>query len=133
MINFIRMHLQAFAFLMVAVAAAIAIDLSANHTAHTAASAAAAVLHKSQVAACHRGNDLRRKINQRTAQSETSRGVLLSFLKSARKARLDSFALNKAQSDLSAANQYAAEIKREQRVHFVPVQLVNCQQAFPAP
>lgn len=131
--RFVRSHLQAIAFLMVAIAATVAIDLSANHTAHVAAKTAAIVLHDSQIAACHRGNDLRRQINARTADSETSRQVLLSFLRSARTARLDSFAVNKAQSDLQAANQYASQIKREQRVHFVPVEIVNCKQAFPSP
>lgn len=133
MMDFVRTHAQAIAYLLIAVVAALAIDLSANHTAHTAATTAARVLYRSQLQACQRGNKLRRQINDRTHESATSRGVLISFLRSARRARLDSYRLGHQAADLRAANAYGSQIKREQRVHFTPVLIIDCHEAFPAP
>lgn len=133
MMQFVREHVQAIAYLMVAIAAGVAIDLSANHTAHVSAHEAASVLYHSQIQACHRGNSLRRQINARTHESATSRSVLISFLKSAQRARLDSYKLAHEPADLHAAQSYGAQIAREEQVHFNPVALTNCKQAFPKP
>lgn len=86
------------AFLVLAVGGILALNAENRSQATT--------LYHSQLAACSRGNDLRRLLNFQFSSNQVQIKVLKNFLQAAREARLSSFKETGSRSDQIAAKQY---------------------------
>lgn len=126
----INHYWKATAYVILALAAGVAIDRSAKTTAHESAR----ILYNSQIAACERGNLLRAEINRRVRSNLVERDALIDFLDTAEVARRASYAKTHQVSDLKAAEGYARLIREvRQKVHFNKVTIVRCNHAIARP
>lgn len=142
--SFIKRRASLLAFIALAVVVAIAINASASRTGREAAQSAARVvsqaatrasglLYRSQLEGCVRGNVLRREINRRVNQTDITRGVVVSFLRSAESARYSNYAQSHQTSDLKAARSYGRLAEREGKLRYSTVPIVNCSVAIAKP
>ena len=90
-------------------------------------------LYESQIAACERGNLLRKETNDRVHDQLESTQVLQSFLDSAATAREAAFQANGQPEDKKAAEAYLRLSGRLESVQFDTVPIINCKEAIKKP
>lgn len=95
---------------------------------------AAKTVYHSQVATCQRDDRLRQELNARVPGTNALKAAVISFAKSARKARLAEWRGSHRHSDLRAAQSYAGVAQRVQaHVHYNRVTIVNCKKVIKKP
>lgn len=121
---------RAAAYLLLTVVLLLAVSLAQQHAVDTAASA----LVKSQRAGCVRGNAFRKAVNSPIENAVIQQRVLYDFLSNAAVARRANFDSTHLETDRIASQQYRrlADRVREQ-VRFIPIQLTDCDAAYPNP
>lgn len=114
------------AFFVVALAGGWAIHASSEQSSDT--------LYRNSLASCERGNSLREESNLRVPAHRTEATVVLQFLRSARTARLASYAETHSTNDKIAAREYGRLANRlVASVHFDPLPLIHCKDVIEAP
>lgn len=117
------------AFVLVAAAAAVGINASAQETAQNSA----AQIRVAAVNECKRADMLRKQLAERQSSNNTMRAVLIQFLDAASKARQANYAASHLRADLKAAEQYAydAHVLQTSTSPFT-WKRINCKKEFGA-
>lgn len=128
-INWLHGHRTSVAWVILGIAVAAAISLSANHIAKQAAF----TNYRSEIASCKRGNLTRHLIDTNITASVNTQVTLRSLLDDAATAREANFAATHLKADQVAAQRYSHLYTLEGSVNYKYLPIINCYEVIERP